>query len=343
MDIALTWMGAWFMCLYFRKRYSVVLLSLAGLVCCAIGFAQSRPLPWSQYVKSLRQEALQQGIRPQIFDAAFAGLHAPKRKILSLDRNQPEKRLTYLKYRNTRADAFRIKLGQKEIKRYHVLLNKVGHEYGVSPCFITAIWGLETSYGRFMGSFPVVHSLATLSYNNRRGPFFRKQLFYALHILNDGHVALKDYKGEWAGASGQPQFLPSSWFNYAVDYNGDGKKDIWKNMGDIFASIANYLHKNGWQAGQPWSIDVVVPPSLPKSEMNLKVTKTVAQWRAMGVHAASGYTLPASNLPASVIRPYGGPDMMVFTNFKVIMRWNHSIYYAGTVGYSAENICRRSL
>jgi membrane-bound lytic murein transglycosylase B len=299
--------------------------------------------PWPQYVKQLRQEALRQGIRPAVFDAAFRGLHAPKKRVLHLDRTQPEQRLTFLKYRNTRADAFRIKLGRRELKRYNRLLQQIGDEYGVSPCFITALWGLETSYGRFMGSFPVIHSLATLSYKNRRAAFFRKQLFYALHIVNDGHVALKDYKGEWAGASGQPQFLPSSFNHYAVDYNGDGKKDIWKNMGDIFASIANYLKQNGWQSNGPWSVPVVLSSHLPKSIMSLKVKKTVNQWRAMGVHAAYGYRLPSGNLQASVVRPYGGPNMMVFNNFNVIMRWNRSIYYAGTVGYTAEKICRRHL
>lgn len=324
----------------FSKRCAQAMVCF---MCCVISFTQVHAASWSQHVQGLRQEALGKGIRPAVFDAAFAGLRAPVSRVVSLDRNQPEKRLTYIKYRNTRATSYRINLGRKEIQRYGNLLNRIGSQYGVSPCFITAIWGLETSYGRFMGKFPVIHSLATLSYNNRRSAFFRKQLFYALRIVNDGHVALKDYKGEWAGASGQPQFLPSSWYHYAIDYNGDGKKDIWKNMGDIFASIANYLKQNGWQRNQPWAINVVVPPGLSKSQMNLKITKSVSAWRSMGVRAAKGYRLPTANLQASLVRPYGGPDMMVFNNFKVIMLWNRSIYYAGTVGYSAESICRRRL
>lgn len=326
--------------LIFRKRCLQIVILLLSVL---IGCVQASSLPWPQYIKQLRAEALQQGIRPSVFDAAMQGLKAPVRKVMKLDRTQPEKRLTYLKYRNTRATAYRIKLGRKEMQRYNGLLHKIGRQYGVSPCFITAIWGLETSYGRFMGSFPVIHSLATLSYDNRRGAFFRKQLFYALHILNDGHVALKDYKGEWAGASGQPQFLPSSWYHYAIDYNGDGKKDIWKSMGDIFASIANYLKQHGWQRDQEWSINVVLPSGITKSQMNLKHSKSVSAWRAMGVRPAKGYSFPSSNLQASIIRPYGGPDMMVFKNFKVIMRWNRSIYYAGTVGYSAESICQKRL
>ena len=215
-------------------------------------------------------------------------------------------------------------------------------KYGVSPCFIVSAWGLETSYGRFMGSFSVIKSLATLAYDNRRGAFFRKQLFYALHILNEGHVKLVDFKGEWAGASGQPQFLPSNWHHYAVDYNKDGRKDIWKTHSDVFASIANYLLQHGWRTGEPWATEVSTPHGLDPDLFNLKITKTVKEWRRLGVRLVNRQILNPG-MPASIVRPYGGPTYMVFNNFKVIMKWNHSIYYAGTIGYMAEQICRRSL
>lgn len=297
---------------------------------------------WNNYVSKLRSEALSQGIRPEVFDEAFQGIKAPSRRVLHFDRTQPEKRLTYLKYRNTRADAFRIKLGRSELKKNSHLLNQVADQYGVNACFITSLWGLETSYGRFMGSFPVIKSLATLAYDNRRAAFFRKQLFYALHILNGDHVSLKDFKGEWAGASGQPQFLPSSWHNYAVDHNGDGRKDIWKTKSDVFASIANYLVGHGWKRGEPWAVTVQVPAHFDDKIMTRKVTKTVAQWRQLGVQILGNHDINPE-LPASIIHPYGGPTMMIFNNFKVIMRWNRSIYYAGTVGYMAEKICRHTL
>lgn len=298
---------------------------------------------WSQFVKEIRAEAIAQGIRPEVFDQAFRGIHAPNRKVLHLDRTQPERRLTFLKYRNTRADKFRIVLGRRELKKYHQMLHEVSEKYPVSPCFVVSIWGLETSYGRYMGTFPVIKSLATLAYDNRRAAFFRKQLFLALHILNGGHVQLKNFKGEWAGASGHPQFLPSSWHNYAVDYNNDGRKDIWKTHSDVFASIANYLLQNGWKSGQPWAIPVHTPPHFNKDLLTRKVVKTVDQWKALGVRAGSR-PLPADGyLKASVIRPYGGPTMMIFNNFNVIMKWNRSTYYAGTVGYMAEQICRKKL
>jgi membrane-bound lytic murein transglycosylase B len=200
--------------------------------------------------------------------------------------------------------------------------------------------GFETSYGRYMGNFPVIKSLATLAYNNRRAEYFRMQLLIALHILNDGHISLKDFKGEWAGASGQPQFLPTSWRDYAVDYDQDGRKDIWKSHPDVFASIANYLMKNGWQAGQPFAMEVETPDNFDENLYSRKVVKTVREWEEMGIRPRDGH-LPPSTLSASIIRPDGGPTFMVFNNFNVVMRWNHSIYYAATIGYMADKICRR--
>jgi membrane-bound lytic murein transglycosylase B len=204
-----------------------------------------------------------------------------------------------------------------------------------------SFWGMETSYGNFMGSFPVVKSLATLAYDSNRQDFFRKQLFYSLHILNEGHVSLADYKGEWAGASGQPQFLPSSFIKYAVDYDGDGKKDIWNSKPDVFASIANYMKSHGWRDGEPWAIHVKLPADFDNDLEGKSTVKPVSEWNAMGVKTTDGKTLPYQNLTASVIKPYGGPVFLAFPNYKMILRYNNSIYYAGAIGYLADNICQR--
>jgi len=329
---------------------SKFLLLVFGLVITAMFLSPSsavqaaQKLSWNQWVKQLREEAISQGIKPQLFDNVFKDIRGPSRKVLALERRQPEGRITFLKYRRTRADAFRIKLGRSEYRKHSQLLNKVGREYGVSPCFIVSLWGLESSYGRYMGNFPVIQSLATLAYDTRRSAFFRKQLFYALHILNDGHVQLKNFKGEWAGASGQSQFLPSSFHNYAVDYNKDGKKDIWKTHPDIFASIANYLKQHGWKTGQPWAVEVRVPPHLNPNFANDKsVRKSVAEWRELGLKTINGRPWPNDRFEARLIHPDGGPYMLAFNNFDVIMKWNRSYYYAGTVGWMAEQVCGRSL
>lgn len=305
--------------------------------------ANAQQESWSTWLQGLRQEAIDQGIRPEFFDEIFQHIKQPNHSVLSLDHNQPEKRLTFSKYRSTRADNYRIVIGRKQYAKNKALLNEIGHKYGVNPCFIVSLWGLETSYGTFMGKFPVVQSLATLAYDPRRGKFFRKELLYALHILAEGHVSYADFKGEWAGASGQPQFLPSSWHRYAVDYDGDGKKDIWKSYPDAFASIANYLAQNGWKNDEPWAITVTVPQAAVQYE-NDKQARPLSEWMQLGLKTQSGQPWPANQaLSAKLIHPYGGPDILVFNNFNVIMKWNRSNYYAATVGYLAEQICGKPI
>lgn len=199
---------------------------------------------------------------------------------------------------------------------------------------------METSYGTYMGNFPVVKALATLAYDSNRKDFFRKELFIALHILNDGHVSLADFKGEWAGASGQPQFLPSSWVKYAVDYDGDGRKDIWRSKPDVFASIANYMKQNGWQTGEPWAIQVKLPHKFDMAMEGKNIVKPVSEWNAMGVRTEGGELLPFQNLQASIVQPLGGPTFLTFPNYKMILHYNNSIYYAGAIGYLADKICQ---
>jgi membrane-bound lytic murein transglycosylase B len=295
---------------------------------------------WSTWLAGVREEALQQGIRPALFDDAFAGIHEPSRKIKGLMHSQPEHRLTFMKYRTTRADNYRIAIGRKQYQKNKVLLEEIGQKYGVNPCFIVSFWGMETSYGTYMGSFPVVKALATLAYDSKRKDVFRKELLLALHILNDGHVTLSEFKGEWAGASGQPQFLPSSWVKYAVDYDGDGRRDIWKSKPDVFASIANYMKGNGWKAGEPWAIEVKLPASFDMKLEGKATIKSVSEWNALGVRTEQGQSLPYQDLQASVVQPYGGPTFLAFPNYRMILRYNNSIYYAGAIGYLADKICQ---
>lgn len=295
---------------------------------------------WNTWLRELKTEAVGQGIHPDFFDDVFRDVR-PNKRVVNFDRRQPERRLTFLKYRSTRADNYRIKLGKREYKKHYQVLNEVGNRFNVDPCFIIALWGLESSYGRYMGNFPVIKSLATLAYDTRRPKFFRKELLHALHILQDGHVTPKYFKGEWAGGSGHPQFLPSSWYRYAVDYNQDGRKDIWTTLVDAFASIANYLSSNGWHRGEPWAMPVVASGNIPDDLYGYKTKKTVGEWKAMGVRPESGYRLPGDSMRAYLVRPHGGPTFLAFHNFRVIMTYNSSTFYAGTVGYMADKICSR--
>ncbi|CEK09217.1 lytic murein transglycosylase [Legionella hackeliae] len=296
---------------------------------------------WNSFVAEVRQQALEQGISSNVFDEAFAGIREPSRQVKGLARSQPEHRLTFNKYLHSRADNYRIVMGRKHYAKNKELLEAVGQHFGVDPCFIVSFWGMESSYGSYMGNFPVVKSLATLAYDSNRRDFFRKELFLALRILNDGHVSLDHFKGEWAGASGQPQFLPSSWVEFAVDYDGDGRKDIWESKADVFASIANYMKKNGWQTGQPWAIHVKLPPKFDMKLEGKAITKPVSEWTALGVRTETGEPLPYPELSASIVQPNGGPVFLAYPNYKMILRYNNSIYYAGAIGYMADKICNR--
>lgn len=299
-------------------------------------------LPWHLWVQELKQEALADGIGSSFFDRTFRNIR-PNKRIIHFDNRQPIKRLTFMKYRTTRGSAYRIKLGKLKYKRHYRLLRNIGAQFGVDPCFITAIWGMESSYGHYMGNFPVIPSLATLAYDQRRSEFFRKELLLALHMLQGGHVPPGKFKGEWAGGSGHPQFLPSSWHKYAVDYNNDGRKDIWTNYGDVFASIANYLAQNGWQTKEPWAIPVKLPHHFNSHLIGYEHAKTVAEWRHLGVRILENHHFPSRHLTAWIIKPHGGPALMIFQNFKTIMTYNNSAFYAGTIGYMADKICSRSV
>jgi len=299
-------------------------------------------LSWNDFVAQLREEALADNIRPEVFDKAFENIEAPSSRVLHFDKTQPEKRLSFLDYRNSRVDHYRILLGRKELQRHRSALNRIDQQFGVSACFILSIWGLETSYGRYIGNFPVIQSLATLTYDPRRSEFFHQELRIALRMLNNGDVRLQDFKGEWAGASGHCQFLPSTYEKYAASYTGQSKPDIWNNTYDAFASIANFLAQNGWHKNEPWAIEVTIPQDFDESLLSNTVTKPVSEWTELGVQPINS-ELPDSHLEASIIYPDGGPAYMVFNNFKILLKWNRSNYYVGSLGYLAEEICQQKL
>lgn len=322
------------------KPWRLIFMVWVGLFLLPHSFAAQQN--WSSWVADVRKEALAQGISATVFDEAFANIHEPSRKVKGLARSQPEHRLTYTKYLNSRVDNYRISVGRQQYKKNKALVDEIARQYGVDPCFILAFWGMETSYGSYMGNFPVIQSLATLAYESNRKDFFRKELFLALHILNDGHVTLEHFKGEWAGASGQPQFLPSSWVKYAVDYDGDGRKDIWGSKPDVFASIANYMKINGWRTGEPWAINVKLPPHFDNNLEGKSIVKPVSEWNALGVRTLSGEPLPHQDWTASIVQPNGGPVFLAYPNYKMILRYNNSIYYAGAIGYLADKICQRT-
>jgi membrane-bound lytic murein transglycosylase B len=234
----------------------------------------------------------------------------------------------------------RVARGQQMLAEYRPLLNKVSAAYGVQPQYIVALWGVETDYGRYTGGYPVIDALATLAYGGERQDMFRKELIDALKILDEKDIAAEAMTGSWAGAMGQCQFMPSTFLGFAVDFDGSGRRDIWTDQADIFASIANYLASLHWNAGQSWGWEVRLPAGFDENFIGLKVHKPAAAWQALGVRNLDGGGLAAADVPLSVVAPDGpsGPGYLVYPNYQAIMKWNRSTYFATTVGLLADRI-----
>jgi membrane-bound lytic murein transglycosylase B len=292
--------------------------------------------PW---LAALRAEAAAEGISAATLDLALDGLQ-PIPRVIELDRRQPESRLTFRDYNQRVLSEDRIARGRELLREHRALLERVAADYGVQPRFILALWGIESNYGSATGAYPVIAALATLAYDGRRAAFFRKELLQALRILDQGDVTPALMMGSWAGAMGQSQFMPSSYLAYAVDYDGDGRRDIWSTPADVFASIANYLAKAGWNDRYTWGRQVQLPGQLGQLAAGLDVVRPLPEWSALGVRRSDGLNLPMVALDAALLQMDDGkgPAYLVYQNFRVLMAWNRSTYFALTVGELADLI-----
>ncbi|MCG7531415.1 lytic murein transglycosylase [Psychrobium sp. MM17-31] len=333
------------------KRFSLgaVAFSLCGLSHVALAEQQQDFQTW---LEALKVEAKQKGFSDQLIEEALTGLK-PYPKAIKSDRAQPEFKRTFKRYSTKRLSDWRINTGLKMKKEHGELLEKVGKAYGVQPRFILAFWGLETNYGNYTGNNDIIRSLATLAYDKRRGPYFRKELFNALTILKEGHIKLEDMKGSWSGAMGQGQFMPSSFLQLAQDFDGDGRKDIWHTHADVFASIANYLKHYGWNDQQTWGRQITLPENAKQLVADTKqVTPEkgcralrahseklpLSQWNELGVRRLNNAELPTVNLKATLTVPDGvnGDAFLTYGNFRTILRYNCANSYAITVGLLSD-------
>lgn len=301
---------------------------------------QANEKPLKQWVQEVKQEAVSAGISARTVEAALKGF-TPNPKIIRLDRKQPEGTLSFAQYMERVLPASRINQGRRMYRENRRLLDKIGEEFGVQPRFIVALWGIETNYGSNTGGFNIIPALATLAYDGRRAEFFRDEMMKALRIVDAGHIPLRHFKGSWAGAMGQSQFMPSSFLSYAVDYNGDGRKDIWKTKPDVFASIANYLKNAGWNDDETWGRRVQLPRGFNTKLATREIKKPLSYWTQMGVRKADGSALPnRPELMASIVYPgkEGEEAYLTYANYDRIMKWNRSTYFATAVGTLADAI-----
>lgn len=329
---------------------------LAGLLSAVTAVAQEA-VPFDDWLAELKQEALDRGFSPATVEQAFSEIVAPEPRIVSNDRNQPERVQTFQDYIDARVSDWRTRNGRQRLESHGPLLGEVATEHGVQTRFILAIWGMETNFGTYPISENVFTALATLAYDRRRAEFFRKQFFAALEILDGGFPSYEKMKSSWAGAMGQSQFLPSSYLDYAVDQDGDGRIDIWDSEADVFGSIANYLAVHGWDDSMTWGrrvrlpageeaslladqANTVAPPAHCRRYSRIGPWRDLQDWQAMGLRRSDGSDLPARSLPAALLLadPEDGEGYLVYGNFCGIMAFNPAEKYALSIGLLSDRI-----
>lgn len=298
-----------------------------------------QPADFTAWRTNFRAKAIAQGINPGVFDQAFRGVGVNP-TVVRLDGKQAEFTKPIWDYLDSAASPTRVETGQAKRRELGPTLKAIEARFGVDDQAVLAIWGMETNYGKNRGTIPVIESLATLAYDGRRQSFAEEQLIAALRILQSGDVTPPAMLGSWAGAMGHTQFIPSSYLSYAVDFTGDGHRDVWSDdPTDSLASAANYLHKSGWQLGQPWGLEVHMPPGFNYALADQGNRKPVSYWRDKGVTLIDGRPLPDHGT-AAILAPAGarGPTFAVYQNFYVIKKYNNATSYAMGVGHLADKI-----
>ena len=317
-------------------RHALLILALALASASASGETAN---PFAAFLAALWPDAAAQGVTRATFDAAFAGL-TPDAGVMASVRRQPEYGKAYAAYLAGMVSPSRIAIGQRKLTQWNDTLRAVEKKFGVEAPILVSIWGIESSFGEAQEHWDVFRSLATLAQAGFQHPLFRDELLSALKILQEDHIPRRQFVGSWAGAMGQPQFLPSSFLTYAVDFDGDGRPDIWRSVPDVLASIANYLRKSGWQAGVPWGFEVLLPRGF---DFPATGRATFAAWAKRGLARVDGSPFPESG-EAILFFPSGadGPAFLVTDNFIVLKRFNNSDAYALAVGELSDRLRGRA-
>jgi membrane-bound lytic murein transglycosylase B len=316
---------------------SVSAIGLAALM--SVGAMQASLANSADFVRGLWPQAESKGVSRQAFEAAFAG-YSFSPKILELTKKQPEFSQTVAQYIARRVTDAQAQKGRTMRSEWNDTLTGSAQRWGVQPEIVLAIWGMETNFGGFMGGENTIYALASLTEGGYRPDYFRGELLTALRIISDGNVAPRDMVGSWAGAMGHTQFMPSSFMRYAVDYNGDGRKDIWNSVQDALGSTANYLDGYGWRPGETWGYEVHLPRGFDYAAARRLDRAQISQWQQLGITRSNGRAFPRGSDVARLYMPAGasGPTFLVLHNFDVIKHYNNSDSYALAVGHLADRI-----
>ena len=307
-------------------------------------------LEFPAFLAQLKEQALATGVSAATVEAALTGLE-PLEVVVERDRTQAEIVLTVDQYIERRLTRRFVRTAREQAAAQRKLLTQVSQKYGPPSSLLVAVWGMESNFGRFTGTRPTIQALATLAWDGRRGAFFTSELMAALQIIDKGYIGLDEMKGSWAGAMGQPQFMPSSYLAHAQDFDGDGRRDIWKGQPDVFASIANYMKAYGWVDGQTWGREVTLPaggaaklvetvglrPSGCRASRELTVPVPLKQWQQLGVRTVTGTALPRVDRAASLLRA-GKKSYLVYSNYDTLLGYNCAHAYALAVGLLSDRI-----
>lgn len=319
-----------------------ILAALASFPALPSAHAQGSADGFGQWLAAFRAEAIASGIRAETVDHALKGVtYDPS--VIALDNKQPEFVRSFAAYFASAVTEDRVAQGRAMIERHQPLFEKIFASKGVASYYLTAFWALESNFGANTGDYSVIRSLATLAYDPRRSDLFRAQLLDALRLVDRGIVPLEKLRGSWAGAMGQTQFMPSDYLARTIDFDGDGKRDMWNSIPDILGSSAHYLQSLGWKKGQLWGQQVRLPKTFQWQLAEPSAPLPLSTWRKMGVQAMDGKPLPPGDQPASIVLPMGhrGPAFLLYDNFQVILKWNRSLHYALAVGLLADRLAGR--
>jgi lytic murein transglycosylase len=325
-----------------RRRDTIGVIIWFAAVCVA-GTTAAAPCrtggPYDKWLADFEREAREKGISQQAIAAATPYLTYDQR-IVNIDRGQRVFTQTFLEFSDRMAAAYRIQRGATLIKTNAPVFAKIDQQFGVPAPVIVSFWALESDFGANMGNYRTLSALASLAYDCRRADRFRPQLFDALRLIQRGDLRPSEMIGSWAGELGQTQMMPSEYYQYAVDYDGDGTRNLLRSAPDVLASTANYLVGLGWRRGEPWLTEVRVPASMPWQQADLDTKLPRAKWASHGVTLADGKPLPADDLPASLLLPMGrfGPAFLAYDNFRVYLQWNNALVYSTTAAYLATRI-----
>lgn len=322
------------------KKLPVLLTLLLYLLIIPSHSQAQKQQDFPAWLAEFRNEALAGGISQATLDLVLSKVQLLAR-VTELQQSQPEFRLTVAEYLDRVVPDIRVIKGRDALERNRDLLNSVYRHYGVQPSILLALWGIETDFGRNIGTYSVIDAVATLAYQGRRTTFFRRELLHAIRIIDQGHILPEQMTGSWAGAMGQVQFMPSSFQNFAVDHDGDGRKDIWNSLPDVFASAANYLSKSGWVKDESWGMEARIPADFNTALTGLEVRKSLAEWKSAGVQYVEKAGFPVDpSLLWSVVAPDSQQKTayLVTNNYRAILRWNRSHHFAIAVGTLADRI-----